>query len=538
MTQLLAQVLAGLGLYFVGVGGLRASLQQIPGIRFREKIAQAIGHPLRTAFTGFMLGTVTQTSIGLAVILAALVSRGLVTLKQALPLVAWSNVGLAVLVFLSFLPVHVAAMVLVGIGGICVNFGLGGRYRGFVVPFYSLGLILFGLWFLKMGLKSLAAYPSFQHGMDHLPESYLLAFALGAVLRVPIQSSSAVALIGITLNGAGIFNEDEAMMVFFGTGLGSGLAAHYLTLTFKGEMKQVALYEGVINGLTGIFLLVLFYSNQIVDPTLLHRWLDQLAPTVEGRLALVFLVQQLLCVVFAYGLSKPIMRYLVRVAPNTVEEDLSKPRFIHDQALYDIETALNLAEREILALLERFPRYLASLRSEATAGITASVTGWHQSSLSVIREIENFLAALSDKRVKNPAASMGMLRLVRQLGLVSGIEDALFRIAEGFPKLTADEALRNLTHNIVESLDVLLVTAREAAAGREEDIEALGILTATSGERAEKLRRDYLQGKQHLEHEDRAVLLEIISQFERVVWTLHQWSHTLKPASNPAPNPK
>ncbi|MDX2227384.1 MAG: Na/Pi symporter [Verrucomicrobiae bacterium] len=529
MFELVSKILAGLGLYFVGVGGIRASLQQISGMQFREKIGQATAHPIRAALTGFLIGTVTQTSIGVAVILAGLISRGHVTVRQALPLIAWSNLGLVVLIYLSFLPVGELAMILVGVGGICVNFGLGGKYRGLAPPLYSLGLLLFGLWLLKQSLKALAIHPGFDSFMATLPASNLLAFAFGAALRVPIQSTSAVALIGIILNEAGIFSEDQALMVFYGTGLGTGLAAYYLTAHFKGEMRQVTLFEAVINGLSALFLIVMFYMEAFTGLPLLHHQLDQLSTSVEGRLAMAFLAQQLLCIVFAYVFLRQIIGWLNAWAPRTLEQDLSKPRYIHDQAVYDIETGLSLADREILGLFERLPSYLAGLRREATGTITTSVTVLHQSSLAVMGEIEVFLAALSNRRFKSHATSVNLLQVQRRMGLISSIEEALTRIMEALPKLTDDAALVRLRDNMLESLDALLLTALEAANGQAADVEVLKKLTSSPGEMAERLRQDYLQGRQSLAHADRSVILEAITQYERVMWTLNQWAGTLHP---------
>src|SRR6478752_2081568 len=109
MLEIIATLLAGLGLYFIGVGGIRSSLQQIPGRRLRGFLGQATNHPVRAAASGFIAGSITQTSIGVSVILAGLIARGFMTVSQALPVIAWSNLGLVVLVFLNNLPMAVIA---------------------------------------------------------------------------------------------------------------------------------------------------------------------------------------------------------------------------------------------------------------------------------------------------------------------------------------------------------------------------------------------------------------------------------------------
>lgn len=527
MLEIIATLLAGLGLYFIGVGGIRSSLQQIPGRRLRGFLGQATKHPIRAAASGFLAGSVTQTSIGVSVILAGLIARGFMTVTQALPVIAWSNLGLVVLVFLNNLPVAVIAMLLIGLGGIASNFGLGGRLKGVMSPLFSLGLVLYGLKLMKLSLQNLSAMPGFDHFMDPISGANLWPFLLGAVLRIPIQSTSAVALIGITLNGAGVFTESQAMMVFYGTALGTGLGAYFLTSHFQGVMRQVTLFEAMINGLAGITLLALFYIEQWTGLPLIQHGLQALAHQVDDRLALGFLLQQLLCVLFAYLTLGKALGWLAKWAPITVEQDLSKPRFIHDEALQDIQTGLSLAEREISHLLERMPDYLTGVREESKGLKHHPSETYHVASLAVLQEVNSFLADMSAKPMSH-ASSHVLLNLKHRLDMVGSIDDAVFQIVQQLKQMPASNSVQTLTHNVAESLDALLHTALDAMGGDVMDVEMLRLLTLSPGEVAERLRQDYLHTGKQLEHQERSCVLTVTTQHERIMWTLNQFSQTLQ----------
>lgn len=529
MLEFLPIVLAGLGLYFMGVSGIRASLQQVPGIRFRESIGRASRHPVLAAVTGFLLGTVTQTSIGVAVIFAGLIARGLSTVRQALPVIAWSNMGLVVLVFLNNLPVTQVALVLIGIGGICSNFGFGGRFRGLMPPLYSLGMLLYGLRLMKDGLYQLSEHPQFESFMAQLPASELLAFAFGALLRIPVQSSSAVALIGITMYEGRIFTEQETIMLFYGTSLGTGFAAYFLTSHLKGEMRQVALFEAIVNLSAGVLLLGFFYLEKLGHFSLLEGHVYSLTGHIQSRLALVFLLQQSVCVAFAYLLMGRMSGILEKLAPRTVEQDLSRPRFIHDEAAYDIETGLSLAKQEIKGLVARLPDYLRSAGCESGSGCpVAPVAVQHQSFLAVISELQSFLAVLSDRRLKNHLTSVNLLQVQRRLDLLCGMEEATFQVVHQLQGLKPGPAVATIRHNVIESLDALLLTALDAFGGQQEDIAILERLTSSPGEVAHRLRQDYMNAHEDLGHEERAAVVAIITQQERVMWLLNQISKTLE----------
>ncbi|PAW76922.1 MAG: hypothetical protein B9S32_13420 [Verrucomicrobia bacterium Tous-C9LFEB] len=529
MLEFLPIVLAGLGLYFMGVSGIRSSLQQVPGIRFRESIGRASRHPVLAAVTGFLLGTVTQTSIGVAVIFAGLIARGLSTVRQALPVIAWSNMGLVVLVFLNNLPVTQVALFLIGFGGICANFGFGGRFRGLMPPLYSLGMLLYGLRLMKDGLYQLSAHPQFESFMAQLPASELLAFAFGALLRIPVQSSSAVALIGITMYEGRIFTEQKTIMLFYGTSLGTGFAAYFLTSHLKGEMRQVALFEAIVNLSAGVLLLGFFYLEKLGHFSLLEGHVYNLTGHIQSRLALVFLLQQSVCVAFAYLLMGRMSGILEKLAPRTVEQDLSRPRFIHDEAAYDIETGLSLAKQEIKGLVARLPDYLRSAGCESSGGrAVPPVAVQHQSFLAVINELQSFLAVLSDRRLKSHLTSVNLLQVQRRLDLLCGMEEATFQVVHQLQGLKPSPAVATIRHNVIESLDALLLTALDAFGGQQEDIAILERLTSSPGEVAHRLRQDYMNAHEDLGHEERAAVVAIITQQERVMWLLNQISKTLE----------
>lgn len=530
MLETIASTLAGLGLYFMGVGGIRTNLQQVPGRRFREFIGQATRRPGLAAMSGFLTGFVTQTSIGVSVILAGLISRGMVMVSQALPVVAWSNLGLVVLVFLGNLPLHVLGLMLAGVGGICLNFGFGGRFRGSIGPFYALGLLLLGLRMLKVSFQSLSDSTEFDTYMALVPASHLLAFLLGVLLRTPIQSTSAVVLIGITLNQGGIFSESQALMLQYGTALGTGSAAFLLTSHFKGVMRQITLFEALINAVAGIILVALFYVEKYGNVPLVEAWVSNLSDSVPGRLAYAFLIQQSLCVVVAYLFLWRGHGRLEKWAPMTAEQDLSRPRFIHDQAVQDIETGLALAERELGGLLERMPDYLAPVREETRDQPATPVTDLHNASLAVMAELQSFLAAISDRRNKPHTASVALLQVQRRLDLINGIEDGVYQIAHDLEKQPANPALRELAGKFVESLDALLRTAIEATVdGMAHHIEILRKVSSASGAFMERLRQSYLNAQHNLDHDERILVLDLTTRHERVMWLLNQLSQTLQP---------
>lgn len=528
MLEVTAWILAGLGLYFMGMGGVRNNLQRIPGRRFREFIGRATKLPIIGAILGFIMGVISQTSIGVSVILAGLISRGITTIPQALPMVAWSNFGLVVLIYLAHAPLHLFGLFLIGLCGLYLQFFLRGRFRAMCEPLYSLGLVLLGIRLMKEYCPMLADSSESVLFLSHVPHWDVLAFIFGALVRTVIQSTSTVVVLGGILSAAGMFTHDQALMVMFGTGLGTGMAAFFLTSHFRGVMRQIVFFEATINVVPAMIMLVLFYMEDIFHVPLLKSLAMHMPFDSPSHVSSLFFMQQALGLVMTYATLPWMPAWLEKFSPMTAEQDLSRPRFISDEAAQDLETGLALADNELTALVQRFPGYLQTIRADGTEKALASPAVLHTASQAILTEMESFLAALSDRSGKSHAASISLLQLQRRHSLVGEMESCVWEIVQAFHGQPPTGPLQSVETNLIEALDTLLHTAIDAmVSGAEEDIEMLGLLTATPGDVVDRLRRNYLREEQQLDHAERILILSVLSQYERIVWALQQLSRSL-----------
>lgn len=531
LPEVISGILAGLGLYFLGIGAIRSNLQRVPGRAFREFIGRATKTPPLAAALGFGMGMLTQTSIGVSVILAGLISRGVATIHQALPVVAWSNFGLVALIYLAPQPLHVFGLYMVGLSGLYLHFFQRGRVRGVFEPLYALGLVLLGIRLMKVNCTYFAGSHEAAWLLTTLPMSNLLALILGALARTVIQSTSAVVVLGLILHNSGIFTDDQALMVLFGTGFGTGMAAYFLTSHFKGVMRQITLFEAAINVAAGIVMVAVFYGEEFFRLPLLQHLFTKLpgGTVADYYIAYFFLVQQSLCLAFAYGTLRWMPAWLEKVSPTTREQDLSRPRYISDEAIQDFETALTLADRELAGLVQRLPDYLQTIRNDPAEPAQAEPVVLHNASLAIMGELEAFLTALSDRGSKTHSASVALLLSQRRLSLVTELDDCVWQIVQAFRGVPPTGALQSVENNIIEALDTLLRTGIDAlVTGSPDDIEVLGLITASPGEVVDRLRRNYLREESQLEHNERMLILSVLSQYERIVWALQQLSRSLQ----------
>lgn len=536
MTELFALFLAGLALFFHGVAGIRTHLQGLTSRRLRRQLATWSRRPLLAGAGGFFFGAVTQSSTAVAFILTSLVSGGLMSVAHALPIVAWANLGTVPLVFFASFDAHLAFLYLLGLAGLALAFDLGSaRLRPALAALFSVGLLFLGLQLMKDAFAPLPGFAWFRDLASFIQGSALATFVAGALLRVLVQSSSAIAVIAIALAHGGLLSDDQAAMMMFGTGAGVGLSIFLLSANLRGVPRQIALYQALINAAAALALCTLYYVEHYTGAPLVLSLASALAPAPDSpvRLAYAFLFLQSTAVAAALLASRPAAAWLARLCPPTHEQDLARPRFISPEALADAESALELADKEQIALLAQLPAQLDTLRHPADA-VPPGVR--HRAARTIADEIQAYLRELVE-HAPDRAASARLLALEQRLALVVSLTDTVHEFTATLGRLRSAEAPAvPLLDSLLESLDTLLLTAHAAAAASDPDDLALLLrLTSDRGELMERLRRQLLEAPDPgLDHARKSDLFYATSLFERAVWLLRQFALAQQALANPA----
>jgi phosphate:Na+ symporter len=239
-------------------------------------------------------------------------------------------------------------------------------------------------------------------------------------------------------------------------------------------------------------------------------------------MALVYLVFNLVVSIALSFALNPYHRLLQRFWPPTQEEDESKVTFIHEKALNDPETAMDLVEKEQLRLVERLPLYMAGLRSALSAGEKFNLSSIHDPFKSVSTEVQFFLNELHAKDLPR-LSSDRFLNLLNRQNNIDSIEDNVYRLAVSVYGSNCSDNLKELILNFVEGLDAILLTAVDAVEGLDKsDVETLIKITSDRGGLMGKIRDIYLSSEHQLSPDEKSLLLYITNLFELIVWLLRR----------------
>jgi len=529
MGMLVGQFLAGLALFFFGVAGIRSNLQQLTGRKFRRLLTRGTGHGVLAAAWGVVLGAITQSATAVSFILAGLIAGGTLTVPRALMIVGWANVGTAVLVFLATVDFQLAVLYVLGVTGLAVAFEIAPRLEAGFAAAFSAALLLFGLSLMKEAFAPLPGFDWFQAASEFVRGSEMAAAAFGMLLRTVIQSSSAIAVLAVVLSHAGLLTEPQMVMMIFGSAIGVGLSSFLLSSELKGVPRQIVLFHGGVNSVSGLVCMGLALVERVTGWPLVLSWVAAVPGGLGTRLSFAYLFLMVGAGTAAVLSARRAPAWLNRWSPPTIEQGLSQPRYLQEEAVHDPETALELLEREELELLAGATAHLEAARlARAGSDVALPPAVIHRAFATIARTAQEYGTTLADQQLSR-AASLRLLALERRLGLLEALNDNLRDFAVGAAGHRGTGAIGALIDNLIEATDTVLLTAVDGWKTRDaDDLATLTAMTEDRGTLMERIRRRASGEHDGVAPEDEAALFHLTSLFERIIWLLRQIGVSLR----------
>ena len=530
--EIVADIVAGLGLFFIGVRSIGTHMKQMTGARFRRWVAWATGHHLSAALVGTAAGVVTQSSNAVTFISVSLVTSGIITPARALPILAWANVGTALLVFVATLDIHIAVLFLLGVVGFCYYFGLNERERGrhLLGALYGVGMLFFGVWLIKQGARPMKDLESVRAFIRVAAQSQVLPFVAGLLLTLVIQSSSTMSAIAVTMAAAGVLTLDQTLMIVLGSNVGSGLSTFLLSGNLTGTGRQLAFIQLAVTALGVLILLPLLLLAQAADARGSASVIARLGGSAAEQVAVAFLILQVVSAVSAGMFSRVLLTMAGRLFPPSLRDVLSKPHFIYEQALDEPETALDLVEQEQARVLVLLPRLLDPLRAAEVDGTPYQHQELLEACTNVAGECAGFIDRLMARAQSHSALERVMSVRARNellVHMMEGCHDFVDWLGDDFP----EPAARALRESLVEGLcTVLLVLSDAADDGAHRGEHDYAIALALTSDRAsvmEGVRAGFIGAERGLGPDSQTRLLPATSVFERVIWLANRYAIAL-----------
>ena len=266
MVLQLFTLLGALGMFLYGMNLMSSGLQKAAGDRLRNLLSAITANPFRGVLTGLGITSVIQSSSATTVMVVSFVNAGLLTLVQGISVIMGANIGTTVTAWLvSWLgfkaDISILAIPLMALGFI-LSISQKDSRRNISELIVGFSLLFLGLSLMKNSVPDLQQTPevlSFIQGWQGYGfGSTLIFLALGVILTLVLQSSSATMALTLIMLNMGWIHFDMACAMVLGENIGTTITANIAAAVGNTSAKRAALAHTVFNVFGVVWALITF----------------------------------------------------------------------------------------------------------------------------------------------------------------------------------------------------------------------------------------------------------------------------------------
>ncbi len=253
-------IIGGVGLFLLGMALMGEGLKSMAGETLRSVLTRFAGGRFRSVLSGLTITALVQSSSATTLMAIGFVSAGLLSFQNSIGIIFGANLGTTSTSWIVTLlglkvSMYLVALPLVAVGSLLALLGrnrmifIGRALSGF-------GLVFIGIEFMKDGMAGPAGnlIPAALAPTGIL--SGLILVAIGVVMTVLMQSSSAAVATTLAALFAGKITFGMAAYIVIGQNVGTTVTAALASLGATVPARRTALSHILFNIMTGLIALV------------------------------------------------------------------------------------------------------------------------------------------------------------------------------------------------------------------------------------------------------------------------------------------
>lgn len=361
-------LLGSLALFLYGMTMMSEALQKVAGPKLRSILAAMTSNSLKRIFTGTFITAIIQSSSATTVMIVSFVNAGLLSLTQAVGVIMGANIGTTVTAWIIALlgfkaDIAILSLPLIGIGFVFLVMkskkkkNIGEMIVGFA-------LLFLGLSFLKDSVPDLNANPEIlsfiQRWTDWGFFSVLIFVAIGTLLTIVLQSSSATMALTLVMCNFGWISFEMATAMVLGENIGTTITANIAASVANVSARRAARAHTVFN-LFGVFWVLLLF----------HPFLSLVSKIVVGlggadpftstasqlyAVATVHTLFNITNTLILVWFTPQIVRLVCWMVKSPKEEEVFRLKYIQSGLMSTAELSLAQAKQEIIHFAELIKR--------------------------------------------------------------------------------------------------------------------------------------------------------------------------------------
>ncbi len=260
--KIASQVVGGLGVFLLGMKHMSEGLQAVAGDRLRKIIGAVTNNRIMAVIVGIMVTCLVQSSSVTTVMVVGFVNSGIMTLMQAIGVIFGANIGTTITGWILVLKIGKYGLPMLGIAAFFFLFSKKDLLRYIGMTIMGIGMVFFGLELMKNGFKPLRGLDEFNAWFHAFQATSYLGIikcaAVGMVLTMIVQSSSATLGITIGLASTGVIEFQTAAALVMGENIGTTITAWLASLGTTTTAKRAAYAHVLFNVIGTAWFIALF----------------------------------------------------------------------------------------------------------------------------------------------------------------------------------------------------------------------------------------------------------------------------------------
>lgn len=275
-------VFGGLGIFLLGMKNMSDGLQTVAGSGLQRMITFVTNNRFSAVAVGMIITMLIQSSSVTTVMVVGLINSQMMGLIQGIGVIMGANIGTTITAWIFALAIDKYGLPIAGVAVFFFLFVKSERIRYIAMSIMGLGLLFFGLQLMQQGFAVLRDLPEFTAWMGMFrADSYLgilRCAAVGCILTLIVQSSSATLAITISLAAMDVIPFDTAAALVLGENVGTTITIVLASIGTSVNSRRAAYFHVFFN-LFGVLWVTAVFAQAL--PIVI--WVTEQIPMLFGQ---------------------------------------------------------------------------------------------------------------------------------------------------------------------------------------------------------------------------------------------------------------
>ena len=213
------ELIGGLGFFLFGIRMMSEGLRKVSSDRLKNILSLLTRNRMTALLVGTGVTALIQSSSAMTVMVIGFINAGLLTLKQAIPVVLGANIGTTftawIVSFLAVFEISHYALPAVGIGFLMIATARRPSRRQWGEVLLGFGILFVGIGFMKDAFGPLQSNEEIRNLMVNFSRYPVLGVLVGTAITMVLQSSSATIALVQVLAFKGLIDFPSAIPVSY-----------------------------------------------------------------------------------------------------------------------------------------------------------------------------------------------------------------------------------------------------------------------------------------------------------------------------------